>query len=172
MRLRALVCALRCVFYPRQKVRTHLLHKKNGIMTRRRTRNGFDEDDARTTTTTTATTPEEERDTKRTLHFNGTVRPFVASEHPVTPAVRYAHAFSFFSPTEDSLSLSFLYNELTARALTHLLSPLCSNARRKRTDSSASSPLRSSSSSTCSCSSLLLYTKKTRRRKKRVQNPP
>jgi len=47
-------------------------------MTRRRTRNGFiDEDD-------------EERDAKkRTVlsSFNGTVRPFVASEHPVTPAV-------------------------------------------------------------------------------------
>jgi hypothetical protein len=49
-------------------------------MTRRRTRNGFiDEDDASKTA----------RDAKRTVSssFNGTVRPFVASEHPVTPAV-------------------------------------------------------------------------------------
>jgi len=55
-------------------------------MTRRRTRNGFvDEDDA----SKTATTP-----------FNGTVRPFVASEHPVTPAVSETHArtLSRFSP--------------------------------------------------------------------------
>jgi len=46
-------------------------------MTRRRMRNGFIDED------------EEERDAKRTVlsSFNGTVRPFVASEHPVTPAV-------------------------------------------------------------------------------------
>jgi hypothetical protein len=56
-------------------------------MTRRRTRgNGFDEDDAGTTPAR-----KEERDEKKTSSFNGTVRPFVASEHPVTPAVRYTY---------------------------------------------------------------------------------
>jgi len=63
-------------------------------MTRRRPRrrNGFDEDDARTTPAR-----KEERDEKKTSSFNGTVRPFVASEHPVTPAVRYIYTHSTLS---------------------------------------------------------------------------
>jgi hypothetical protein len=80
-----------------------LFIKKNGFMTRRRTRrrNGFDEDDDAGRTTAT---PEEEerRDEKKTASsFNGTVRPFVASEHPVTPAVRYTLSLfitNYYSP--------------------------------------------------------------------------
>jgi len=84
-------------------------------MTRRRTRrrNGFDEDDDAGRTTAT---PEEEerRDEKKTASsFNGTVRPFVASEHPVTPAVRYF----CFSPTV----VNSFYNELLLTARFYLI---------------------------------------------------
>ena len=81
-------------------------------MTRRRTRrrNGFDEDDDAGRTTAT---PEEEegKDEKKTASsFNGTVRPFVASEHPVTPAVRYTLSLfitNYYSPRFYIFSISY-----------------------------------------------------------------
>jgi len=89
------MCAprVRCVFYPRVgKSEDMLFIKKNGFMTRRRT---------------TATPEEEEgKDEKKTSSFNGTVRPFVASEHPVTPAVRYF----CFSPTVLTLFITNYYS--------------------------------------------------------------